>query len=638
MKLRTGLFRWGLLAVACLITLGAFAMLLAPSLARRALTDAARRRGWAASFGEARVGWGPSLRVTRLVLTLPATGDTVVAAESLEVRASLGAMLRGHLRPAAVRLAHARIMARSGRTPDPDTLAPEERRGRSRHPREDRSSRVREAAGEMVRLLLVPARTLPSVDLRDVVLLRAPADSEASALRLERLRLEPERGGARLAATGSLDLEQPVSFRGEMAYSHDDRLTGDWTFELPDAESRRTWPLRLRVDGRVHQDRRRGRVELVAPTRFMVGDIAVAIEGQLERTGPSLRLSLGADSLSGDLLKRSLPPPVLGPLVGVATRGHWDYRVALDLDLAHPDSVDFSADVIPHGLALDPRRTRLDLFGLAGPFTARIHLPRRRIVSRELSPANPHFRTLDELDGALVAAVVTNEDGAFFRHRGFNTDAVKDAIAENIRAGAFKRGAGTITMQLARNLWLGHTRTLSRKAQEVLLAWTLEHLTGLSKHRLLEIYLNIIEWGPGIHGADEAARYYFDRDARRLSVDEALFLAILVPSPTRWRWRLDQTGTLRHYARAQMHFIGRAMIAKGWLEADHLPAAQELRIELRGPAREIYFPDGDSGEERARDATLGRMSDARNMIPALDLGAAAVSVSAPHPPRASAPR
>ena len=98
-------------------------------------------------------------------------------------------------------------------------------------------------------------------------------------------------------------------------------------------------------------------------------------------------------------------------------------------------------------------------------------------------------------------------------------------------------------MQLARNLYTGHARTLSRKGQEVVLAWILEHLTGVSKDRLLEIYLNIIEWGPGIHGADEAARFYFDRDAHDLTLDQSLFLATVIPSPSRWRWRLDATGT-----------------------------------------------------------------------------------------------
>jgi membrane peptidoglycan carboxypeptidase len=194
------------------------------------------------------------------------------------------------------------------------------------------------------------------------------------------------------------------------------------------------------------------------------------------------------------------------------------------------------------------------------------------------------------MDSVLVNAVVTNEDGGFWHHRGFNPAAVREAIIENVRAGAFRRGAGTITMQLARNLYLGHERTLSRKFQEVVLAWVVEHLTGVSKRRLLEIYLNVIEWGPEVHGADEAAHYYFGRSARQLTVDECLFLVTVIPSPSKWKWRLDREGALRPSTRAQMHFIGRAMIAKGWLDPGRLPAADSLRVSIAGPAGAAFAP------------------------------------------------
>ena len=234
------------------------------------------------------------------------------------------------------------------------------------------------------------------------------------------------------------------------------------------------------------------------------------------------------------------------------------------------------------------------MFPQAEPFVAEIHLPRDRIVTRPLSEENPFYRPLDALSPALVGAVVTNEDGGFFRHRGFNPEAVRQSIAENVKAGAYRRGAGTITMQLARNLYLGHRRTLSRKFQEVVLAWILEHLASVRKERLLEIYLNIIEWGPGIHGADEAARFYFDRDAHDLTLDQSLFLATVIPSPGRWRWRFDASGTVRPYVKSQMHFIGRAMIAKGWLSPEALPPADSLRVELAGPARAVFFPSTPS--------------------------------------------
>jgi membrane peptidoglycan carboxypeptidase len=161
-------------------------------------------------------------------------------------------------------------------------------------------------------------------------------------------------------------------------------------------------------------------------------------------------------------------------------------------------------------------------------------------------------------------------------------------------------------MQLVRNLWLGHARTLSRKAQEVVLAWVLEHLTGASKHRLLEIYLNIIEWGPDVHGAAEATRYYFDEDPAQVTVDEALFLATVVPAPTKWRYRFAPDGSLRPFERAQMHFIGRAMIARGWLDPALLPPADSLSVTLRGHAREALFPADSAGADSAGTGVLAR--------------------------------
>ncbi|MBI3539263.1 MAG: transglycosylase domain-containing protein [Candidatus Eisenbacteria bacterium] len=329
---------------------------------------------------------------------------------------------------------------------------------------------------------------------------------------------------------------------------------------------------------------------LVEPTRLTIGSLAFALAGEADARGPRFRLALDADSLTARAWQASLPRTVLGPLADLAIAGWYAWSVRLDLDVARPDSVAFDADVTPHGLTIDRARNRLPIETLDRPFVARIHLPHDRIVERDLSPANPHFLPLDAIDTLLVRALLANEDGGFFRHRGFNLEAVRGAIADDVKAGAFRRGAGTITMQLVRNLYLGHRRTLARKGQEVALAWILEHLTTLTKERMLEIYLNIIEWGPDVHGADEACGYYFGHGAGHVTVDEALFLATVVPAPGKWRYRFDRDGALRPFARAQMHFIGRAMAARGWLAPDLLPDADQLRVAILGPARDALFP------------------------------------------------
>jgi hypothetical protein len=594
--------KWPLLAaLATLIALTVLALAAGPilrSIAATRLRSAAAARGLDAGWSRLAVQFPRSAAITDLSLVRRADGDTLLAVDSLEVSLRLAPLFRLQIRPARVMLAHARARSGGRAAVDEDTLALEEvpeEPPASRAP-EPAAERVRTAADALVRMLLVPARDLPALDLRDVTLAAgATAGGEARALHFDVLSLTHAGRGrgasTRLEAAGRIALQRTVPFTFDLTYDARDRLTGHARFGIPDPAEGTTAPLAIELDGIVTQNRRAGTVTIGEQTVVRVGRIPIRVAGEIRARGPRVRLDLAADSLTAPRFRSSVPRPVLGPLLELDISGAWDQRLAFDLDLEAPDSVRFEADVIPHDMRLEGSGA-LAIGVLHGPFTARIHLP-RRTTERALAPYNPFFRTLDRIDSTLVRAVVTNEDGAFYRHGGFNMDAVRQSIAENARAGRFRRGAGTITMQLARNLFLGHERTLSRKSQEVALAWILEHLTSLPKERLLEIYLNIIEWGPGVHGADEATRFYFGHDASRVTPAEALFLATVVPAPSKWKWRFEKDGTLRHGTRAQMHFIGRRMIDKGWLAREALPPADSLRVELLGLARDLLMPAGE---------------------------------------------
>jgi len=557
---------------------------LALELVSRRITREAAARGLTASWQRLGFEFGGRISASGLRLT-DARGDTVLAADSMAVQLRPWLLLVG--RPEVRRFDIAHVQLELGRREgvDPDTLPPIESLRTRPTAGSDRLAR---AANDAVRVLLIPARRLPHISMRDVTVRAVSEDALVGGAELAWAELVPDKGGARLSARGALELERRVPFELDLIYGRDDRVSGGGRIDIP-VSDRRYDPLRVSIAGRVHQER--GRFEIGENTRITIGQLPLNVSGSLDRNGPRLRFALEADSVTEGRVIRSIPRVVLGPLTEVSVQGRFDYRLSFDLDLSRPDQVEFAADVIPHGLTLDPRSTRLELLDLDQPFTATIHLPRGRTAKRQLSVTNPHYMPLERIDSTLTYAVVTNEDGGFFRHRGFNTGAVKDAIVENIRAGRFRRGAGTITMQLARNLYLGHERTVSRKMQEVVMAWVLEHLTELTKQRLLEIYLNIIEWGPGVHGADEAAHYYFGRDASNLTTAEALFLCTVIPAPTKWRYRFDRQGNLRPFARAQMHFIGRAMAAKGWLKLEELAPTDSLAVELKGPAREVIFPE-----------------------------------------------
>jgi len=565
-------------------------------LAAGRIHAAAAARGLTVSWrrltlsGLGRVGLS---RVVAARARVDSAPDTLFRADSASAALDLGSLWTLRPRVGSLGLWHAEIRLPARQAAEFDTLVPDELpAGGASKENPARAARLRHSAESWVQLLSAPARRLPRLELNDVEISTGNGeDALIRGLRIARLDLKPGSEGIRLSTTGSLQFEREVPFNATFTYDRDDRIRGGARFLITDSTRARTDTLLVTAEGNLRQDYRRGLVTIGDGARLTIGRLPLRIDGRFASRGPVFHLAVRADSLTEERIKRSLPPAVLGPLLDVGVRGSWDHRVALDLDLARPDSVRFEADVVPHHLVLDPARTSLRLLGLDEPFVAVVLLPRGARAVRELSANNPHFRTLDRISPDLVHAVVTNEDGGFFGHRGFNTGAMKQAIAENLKSGAYRRGAGTITMQLARNLYTGHARTLSRKGQEIVLAWVLEHLTGVSKERLLEIYLNIIEWGPGIHGADEAARFYFDRDAHDLTLDQSLFLATVIPSPSRWRWRFDSNGIARGYVKAQMHFIGRAMIAKGWLPPEALPPADSLRVELAGPARAIVFPD-----------------------------------------------
>ncbi len=129
----------------------------------------------------------------------------------------------------------------------------------------------------------------------------------------------------------------------------------------------------------------------------------------------------------------------------------------------------------------------------------------------------------------LKQAVIVSEDDQFYQHQGFNLEMMKESFARNLEQGRYVRGASTITMQLARNAFLHRQKTLRRKVREMIVTRRIEK--ALSKARILELYLNVIEWGDGIYGAEAAARYYFGKPAAALDWAEASLLAGMLPNP-----------------------------------------------------------------------------------------------------------
>lgn len=164
-----------------------------------------------------------------------------------------------------------------------------------------------------------------------------------------------------------------------------------------------------------------------------------------------------------------------------------------------------------------------------GPFTRTVFTPDGKPAPLESGPKTVGWVPRGSLSPFLEAAVMTTEDGGFRRHSGFDKEAIRNSIRENLRQRRFVRGASTISMQLAKNLYLDRKKSLSRKLQEAILTTYLEQ--ELTKEQILELYLNVVELGPMIYGVGPAANHYFHTSASQLAASQAFYLATLLPNP-----------------------------------------------------------------------------------------------------------
>jgi len=205
---------------------------------------------------------------------------------------------------------------------------------------------------------------------------------------------------------------------------------------------------------------------------------------------------------------------------------------------------------------------------------------------------------LSRISPYLRQAVVAAEDASFFTHEGFDWKGIKDAALYNLEAGNLKRGGSTITQQLAKNLYLSSERSLHRKVREALITRSLEH--HLTKERILELYLNIAEWGHGIYGAEAAARHHFKKPSRDLTADEAAWLAASLPSPRRYDPIRKTTFLTRRHDRI-LKWITRGSPQVPQLE----PVEPEPKSELEPEPEPELEQDQDSTEPQDQEQAGG---------------------------------
>jgi len=261
-----------------------------------------------------------------------------------------------------------------------------------------------------------------------------------------------------------------------------------------------------------------------------LGSVRIQAQGELERGAEDGRIDtkVTVPLASCQAMLDALPEGLAPLLTGMRMEGTFALDANLKLDTKHLEQMRFGWNlanecrITATPAEIAPRRFK-------APWAREVRAGDGRTVQVESGPGTPGWVPFEAISPHVETAVMVCEDGRFHHHGGFDQEAIRNSFRENVRSGRFVRGASTISMQLAKNLYLSREKTLSRKLQEAVLTLLLEQ--ELTKQEILELYLNVIELGPGIYGIGPAAQHYFNTSASRLSLGQALYLASILPNP-----------------------------------------------------------------------------------------------------------
>jgi hypothetical protein len=491
----------------------------------RILAEAARR-GLVAQVDEVRVGLQPPLLVTGLRVARP--GKWSLAAESAAL--TLRPRDQGLLPGARLALGHLKVTGPGGLSVDVVPTAWDVTTGDSggqtlelrapaiglsltrRPTREGTALEARVARAPLGSLVTLRRDGLPLLDA-GVVDGRLRLGDAPDATTFD---VDVEACGARVAALDRVAALEGAAGESEAPFA-------------PPAD------LRVRLDGSWRHAE--GRLEL---PRWRLTTDGLSLSGSLSLVDvprdPRLTLAFEAERVDlARLLALSAPdaPSAVGASRndGGADESLGSASLSVRVTGLLADAASFSVDQ-----RLDfspPPRMPPPIERLRRDFVHEVTLPDGERRAIDVSPASPDFVPLRDVPPLLVRALLLGEDAGFFGHRGIDLAEVPSAILTDWSRGTAARGASTITQQLAKNLFLSREKRFGRKLQEVALALLLE--SALGKERILEVYLNVIEWGPGVYGLRPAARRYFGEEPGELTPGQMALLVALIPGPVKYQ-------------------------------------------------------------------------------------------------------
>lgn len=312
--------------------------------------------------------------------------------------------------------------------------------------------------------------------------------------------------------------------------------------------------------------------------RVRIGDVWLVGQAELDALGelPRIELTGSVPTVPAERLADALPPGLLPHLQPLEAVGTFGFDAKLVLDFAKLQSTVLEAKLRLDRVEIVRMNPDINLESLRGTFTTHFEMPDGETVfDRVTGPGSERWVPLADLPPLLPAAVVAQEDGGFYRHGGVSLFHLRGSLVRNLERGRFVRGGSTLTMQLARNLFLHRKKTLGRKLEELVVTWLLER--KFSKDELITLYLNVVEFGEGVFGIRDAARHYFDKVPYALDPVEIGFLVRLLPAPRRWGKQKEKGKVESWYAKRIERLLA-LLTERGHMTPEQLAATRPSRL------------------------------------------------------------
>jgi hypothetical protein len=244
--------------------------------------------------------------------------------------------------------------------------------------------------------------------------------------------------------------------------------------------------------------------------------------------GYDVELSLALPKSPCNAVLRAVPAGLLDELSGVVLSGDITARIDASVHAGRLDDTKLVFDIKDHCRFAEVTPI-LDVRRFERPFVHRVVEPDDTVYEFETGPGSGAWTPIEQISPFMTQAAIAHEDGRFLGHHGFAPKEIGAALARNLKARAFRFGASTITMQLVKNVFLHREKLLARKLQEAFIVWWLEQ--HWDKRRILELYLNVIEYGPALYGIRQAALHYFGVTPYELTPAQSAYLASILPNP-----------------------------------------------------------------------------------------------------------